>query len=181
MARAYVEIPLAGEKAAGKAALVDLEVYELVIPHRWHIWHDDDRAGHEGGPYAIAHIRVDGKRTTVMMHTLVMRYLTEGLAPWKKVDHENFDGLDNRAPNLRDGTKGNTHNQRVRLSASKTSKYKGVNWNKACGKWMARIMFENKPKYLGLYADEKDAARAYNKAALELFGEYAHLNVIEED
>ena len=35
---------------------------------------------------------------------------------------------------------------------------------------------DGKGSHLGYYTKEEDAARAYNKAAIELFGEYAHLN-----
>lgn len=163
------EVPLYGAKAAGRVALVSPEDYPLVTPYRWNVW-EDERAHYDGGPYAIAHIWREGKRTTVMMHSLIM-------PDWAEVDHKNFNGLDNRRENLRDGTTGNTHNQRPRDRG--TSQYKGVHWHKPSAKWWARITYKGKTRSLGLYIDEKKAAQAYNQAAIKLFGEYAYLNVID--
>lgn len=71
----------------------------------------------------------------------------------------------------------NAMNRRSRSNSS--SKYKGVSWNTKIGKWTAQIGLNRKVKYLGAFTDEEDAALAYNKAARELFGEYANLNKIE--
>lgn len=181
MAVAYAEVTLHGDKAAGRKALVSLDDLPLIVKYRWHVW-EDPRRNYDGGPYAIAHVWLLNRRTTVQMHTLVARAMTIGSdnwhEEWRKVDHKNFNGLDNRRENLRDGTRGNTHNQRPRTGV--TSKYKGVSWHKPSAKWWARITVESKTRSLGLYHDEDDAARAYNENALLLFGEYAHLNIIEE-
>jgi hypothetical protein len=168
-------VPLHGEKAAGRMVLVSPEDHQFALGYRWHVW-EDERPNYDGGPYAIAHIWREGKRTTVFMHTLIAQRM--GSEDWQKVDHKNFDGLDNRRENLRDGTRGNTHNQRPRDRCA--SKYKGVSWHGQSEKWWARITIEGKTRSLGLHHDEADAARAYNAAAVELFGEYAHLNVIEQ-
>lgn len=59
-----------------------------------------------------------------------------------------------------------------------TSIYKGVSWNKFAGKWSAYIKIDFKKKHLGYFILEEDAARAYNKSAIEFFGkEYSELNV----
>ena len=57
-----------------------------------------------------------------------------------------------------------------------SSIYKGVTWYKRQCKWGASIKFQGKAFYLGLFINEIDAAKAYNKAAIEFFGEFAKIN-----
>jgi len=91
------------------------------------------------------------------------------------VDHIDHNGLNNRRSNLRLATfTQNCQNQR-RLS-HKTSKYKGVHWNKRNKKWAAQIHCNNKKYYLCYFTDEIEAAKAYDKKAVELHGEFSCLN-----
>ncbi len=55
------------------------------------------------------------------------------------------------------------------------SRFKGVCITKR-GKWRAIIYTKRKQKYLGIYNTEEDAAMAYDRGAIELFGESAELN-----
>lgn len=58
-----------------------------------------------------------------------------------------------------------------------TSKYKGI-----CvkdGKFVVRISYNNKRHYIGAFKNEDDAARAYNKKAIELYGNDAKLLIIK--
>jgi hypothetical protein len=73
--------------------------------------------------------------------------------------------------------KQNMANKRGRSNSS--SKYKGVSWSNRRNKWVVVIGYNNKNIYIGQFSDEKEAARAYNKKALELNGEYAYLNKID--
>lgn len=59
-----------------------------------------------------------------------------------------------------------------RKSPTGSSVYLGVSWNGRNRKWIAQIA----GRYLGSFVDEADAARAYDAAARELFGEFAFLN-----
>ena len=59
-----------------------------------------------------------------------------------------------------------------------TSRFKGVCWHKKAGKWQAKIQHNFVRIRLGLFSSEEDAARAYNRKAKELFGEFAKLNEI---
>ena len=60
--------------------------------------------------------------------------------------------------------------------ANKSSKFKGVCFNKQVKKWQAYIRFNGKLIHLGRYKSELVAAEAYDKKAVELFGEFANLN-----
>jgi hypothetical protein len=61
-----------------------------------------------------------------------------------------------------------------------SSIYKGVYWNTGCNKWLAKIGVNRKRIHLGVFACEKEAAKAYNRAAIKYFGEFARLNNIED-
>jgi len=92
------------------------------------------------------------------------------------VDHINHNGLDNRKANLRFATpQQNTWNRRC-LSRCKGTKYIGVSWDKQSRKWRVRILVDGKSRFLGYFEDEKEAAKAFDRAAKEHRGEFAFLN-----
>ena len=61
-----------------------------------------------------------------------------------------------------------------------SSVYKGVSFHKQSKKWVAQIQIHGKPKHLGLFANEKEAAEAYNTSAVEFYKEFARLNIFED-
>ena len=58
----------------------------------------------------------------------------------------------------------------------KTSKYVGVCWREDRGYWRATINYRKKQYSLGVFADETEAAIAYDKKAKKLYGKKARLN-----
>lgn len=105
------------------------------------------------------------------MHRLVMGF------PKGNVDHINGNKLDNRLSNLRICNQSqNMANSPKRITNK--SGYKGFSWNKKYSKWEAYMTKNYKHIFLGYFDDKKEAARAYNKAALEHFGEFSKLNII---
>lgn len=103
------------------------------------------------------------------------QYLHRALTGYSMVDHINHDTLDNRQTNLREVTpQQNQWNKRPMRGSS--SKYKGVGWRSDKNKWDAQIRTNGKRRFLGYYEVEEQAAVAYDKAASELFGEFAWLN-----
>ena len=92
-------------------------------------------------------------------------------------DHINHNGLDNRKANLRPATRAqNNYNRLAIKRKGATSKYKGVAWKKEYKKWNAQIYFKGECIFLGYFKEEKQAAKAYDKAAKEYHGEFASLN-----
>ncbi|CAM9511477.1 unnamed protein product [Ectocarpus sp. 12 AP-2014] len=60
------------------------------------------------------------------------------------------------------------------------SDFRGV-WGGPKGKWKARLVSKGKLRQLGTFESERDAARAYNKAARSLHGAGAKLNLLPDD
>lgn len=156
-----VEIPL----PSGHIALIDAADRALVEPYNWFA---------SVGKWGVYVVRNRLKSDPPRMHRKLHRLLLNA-APGQLVDHRNHDGLDNRRGNLRLCT--NADNQgNSRRGRNSTSGYKGVTWHKQRGRWYAHISIDGRFRSLGLYDDPWDAAQAYNTAAIEAFGEFAHLN-----
>lgn len=144
-------------------ALFDAADLPIVAGKTWTVETKSGRA------YALRAFGPRKARQRVYMH----REIT-GASPSLDVDHWNGDGTDNRRGNLRPADRSlNNANQRQKLGVSR---FKGVHWHKQAGKWHAQISFRGVRKSLGVHAVEEDAARAYDRAAVEIFGEFARTN-----
>jgi hypothetical protein len=99
---------------------------------------------------------------------LLHRVISDG----KDVDHRNRNGCDNRRSNLRPCTLQQNMANRRRFKHS--SGFKGV--VRRGDRWLARITVDSKNVYLGTHSSEETAARAYDNAARQHFGEFAQLN-----
>lgn len=94
----------------------------------------------------------------------------------KSVDHKNHDKLDNRKSNLRIcDHKENMRNTKRRKTKT-SSIYKGVFFCKRDKKWNSKIQKDGKQISLGYFHSEIEAAKVYDKKAIELFGEFALTN-----
>jgi len=135
------------------------------------------------GQVAMHAINSDGYRGgPILGHRLkahrVVWALVHGSWPKDDIDHINGDRSDNRISNLREATRAQNGINR-RYKKKKRSKYRGVAPAPRChNKWSARISYQNKQYFLGLFDSEDKAARAYNQAALDLHGEFAFQNKI---
>ena len=151
----------------GQVAMVDDEDYSSLSQYAW-------QAYDNGNTWYTTRVEVNGngKLIKVYMHRQIMR-ASQG----RQVDHIDHNGLNNQKANLRlCSCSENLRNMRPRKGASE---YKGVYREKSNGKWIAQIR-EGKGFALGTYSSEEDAARAYNIAAKERFGEFALYNNIPE-
>lgn len=95
--------------------------------------------------------------------------------PGEIVDHVNQDTKDNRTSNLRIATYSENCANKKKLP-NKTSKFKGVCFDKLRNKWMATANKDGQHFYLGRFEKEEDAAKAYDKRAKEFWGDFAVTN-----
>ena len=148
----------------GLFALVDTADYEWVNQYRW------CASGRGNRVYAC---RCDRHGKMILLH----RFLTncpKGLV----VDHIDHNTLNDRQSNLRVCTQQqNLYNSRPK---GKSSKYKGVCRDKAKKRWVVYVRYNGRNIFVGRFKDEIEAAKAYDRKAHELFGEYAYLNFPEE-
>lgn len=143
-------------------AIVDKEDLPLLEQYRWSFAGNGYVANKSAGP-------------TIYLHRLVVR------APkGTYVDHINHDKLDNRKANLRFCTQTQNRANSVLNKRGTISGFKGValfkNLPVGTKRWRACIKVNHKVKSPGYYHSAKEAALAYNNAALETFGEFALLN-----
>jgi hypothetical protein len=95
--------------------------------------------------------------------------------PGRDIDHEDGDGLNNRWRNLRLASGTQNQANRPKTARNKTG-FKGVSFLKSRKTYFASIKINGKSRTLGYFASAEAAARSYDTAALDLFGEFARLN-----
>lgn len=147
----------------GSVTLLDNEDFELV---KNMIWHEATNG------YAV---NTSTKFTTIYLHRLVTKAIKGDIT-----DHINGNKLDNRKKNLRlCGTEGNARN-RGKGKGLTSSVFKGVSWHPTQKQWRARVKIDGSEVMIGFFSNERSAARAYNKLASKLFGEFARLNKLRK-
>jgi hypothetical protein len=120
------------------------------------------------------HIRVDG--VLWKAHRLAFLYMT-GSFPEGFIDHADGDESNNKWVNLRPATQAQNQQNTPRRPVSKSG-YKGVCWFSPARMWVAKIQANGTQHTLSYFKCPREAAHAYNKAAIELHGEFSVLNPI---
>ncbi len=146
----------------GGIAEIDESDAELILSRSWYA----DKSGY-------AKSRINGK--IVRMHRLII-----GAKEGEHIDHANGNGLDNRRQNLRivrrNENMWNSKKKNQRGARATSSSFKGVYLGKGRNPWRAEVTKFGKRIFSMGFANEQDAALAYNLIAKREFGEFALLN-----
>ena len=136
-----------------KLTYVDDEAYEVLSYYPWNsyvFWRKSTIAARP--------VFLDGKRFSLYLHRLIA-----GVPQCFKVKWINGNRLDNTYENLQIcDSNGNKYSF---LPFTGTSTFKGVKWNAWHGLWEAKFYKMS----IGFYANEADAARAYNVKIREIY------------
>ncbi len=108
----------------------------------------------------------------ILMHRIIMA-APKGI----HIDHINGDKLDNRKVNLRFATRAENSLNKNKYCGE--GQYKGVHLFKRTGKYTAYIKYNKKKLHLGYFDTAEKAALAWNKRAIELYGDFAKLNEVK--
>ena len=161
MENEYAHIAL----SQGKETIVDWCDYENLSERKWTAWRVGTRW------YAVRSIKrssLPDDRMLELMHRVIM-----GNPAGLVIDHINGNGLDNRRSNLRIATYSQNIANSHKPVRSKSG-FKGVHkFRKA---WIASIRKDGVQRHLGVFDNPRDAARAFDEAALFLHGEFAKTN-----
>lgn len=117
-----------------------------------------------------AHRAKSEENQYVSLHRFVVRAM-----PGEFVDHKSGNTLDNRRANLRVCTQQQNGWNRARDARNKYG-FKGIYYWRPTNRWMAHIRVNDHKIHLGYFSCPEDAARAYDAAAIEHFGEFARTN-----
>jgi hypothetical protein len=154
----------------GRIAIVDDADFAFLNQWSWQV----SKKGYAVRSVHLGKIAGRYKKTAAIMH----RILTA--APhYLQVDHINGNKVDNRKANLRLCTNGQNKQNGAGYKNS-TSKYRGVSWHSGMRQWYAQIQKDKRKYTIGWFENEVDAAKAYNRRASKLFGEFARLNEIQD-
>lgn len=158
-----MQIELRRRQGPSLFAEVDPEDFDRVSAHRWSAARDGQTY------YALRRLTLarDGRNSTESMHVFILGA--------RGIDHIDGNGLNNTRANLR---RANQHQNGGNRRPQAGRAWKGV--SRVGSRWRAGIEVRGLRINLGTHSSPEQAARAYDLAAQEHFGEFARLNFAKE-
>lgn len=147
-------------------AVIDDEDAERIQQRPWSFHYSEGRGS------GTIQSKKDGR--TISLASEVMK------KPGRMFDHKDRNPFNNQKENLRKCTLSQNCCNRNRKNVKLTSIYRGVFFAKDRNKWRASIEINGNNIHLGQFSLEKDAALAYNNAAIIHHKEFASLNIIND-
>lgn len=160
-------IPLSQEQYA----LIDFDDLSLLANEQWYAWWNPSTKSY----YAVRNAPNNARPQRIYMHRVILS-CRDGFVG----DHRNKNTIDNRRANLRECTYA--QNLCNRSAVSKTG-YRGV---QPTGRgyrkpFLTQITSNGKRRVVGYFDTPEEAALAYNIAAIDLHGEFATLNEVNNE
>ena len=153
----------------GKHALVDDEDYDFLNQFKWCARKDNKSGsfyaerGLFQGPDAKPKIKC------IKMHRIIVGELDSKV----HIDHADGNTLNNTRGNLRKSSPLQNGGNRLRLNHRNSSGFRGVSRSRnRTNPWIAQINKNGKRTCIGYYPTPEEAARAFDKAAKEIYGEF---------
>jgi hypothetical protein len=146
-------------------ALVSDGDFDRLSKMKWHLAHG----------YAVHGIYTHGigSRQKAMHHYVLPQ------KPGFVTDHIDRNPLNNQRENLRYATFAQNSRNSFR-QRNNSSGFKGVSWLERDKRWTVWIHIDGQNRYLGSFQDKYEAAYAYNRRAIEVYGDFSWLNSIPE-
>lgn len=121
-----------------------------------------------GKGYMHVVLRREGRSYRFAVHRLVMAAFVGAPCQGVEVDHTNGIKEDNRLCNLRYCTRIDNMRAGNHIRKNKSSRYVGVRWHKASGRWQSSVTDRGRQFYIGLFSTEDEAHQAYTKKVASL-------------
>lgn len=159
-----LEVPL----TQGYVAIIDAADGPRVLAHKWHA-----AVRPKDGKVYAARSEWPSRRL-ILMHRFLLN-----AKPGMEVHHKDDDGLHNCRLNLEELTHSEHQSTKRNTRRGRTNRFRGVTFYKRTGRFLARVMKDNRLAWSGYFDDDTTAAKHYDAAVRKLKGPRALTNFSE--